>query len=125
MVILDDGIRLNAILDRPENSPEKQPLLVIIHGFTGHVMERHILAFAKTANDLGIATLRVDMYGHGSSDGKFEDHTLYKWLSNGLAILDYARSLPFVSKLYVGGHSQGGLTTMLLGAMEQDRLDLR
>ena len=59
MYILDDGIRLNAILDRPENSPEKQPLLVIIHGFTGHVMERHILAFAKTANDLGIATLRV------------------------------------------------------------------
>ena len=123
MYILDDGIRLNAILDRPENSPEKQPLLVIIHGFTGHVMERHILAFAKTANDLGIAPLRVDMYGHGSSDGKFEDHTLYKWLSNGLAILNYARSLPFVSKLYVGGHSQGGLTTMLLGAMEQDHLD--
>ena len=63
MYILDDGIRLNAILDRPENSPEKQPLLVIIHGFTGHVMERHILAFAKTANDLGIATLRVES-GH-------------------------------------------------------------
>lgn len=122
MYIVDDGIRLNAILDRPANSPEKQPLLVIIHGFTGHVMERHILAFAETANDLGIATLRVDMYGHGSSDGKFEDHTLYKWLTNALTVIDYARSLPFVSDLYIGGHSQGGLTTMLVGAMKQDVL---
>ena len=122
MYIIDDGIRLNAILDRPENSPEKQPLLLIIHGFTGHVMERHIIAFAEAANDLGIATLRVDMYGHGSSDGQFEDHTLYKWLTNALTVIDYARTLPFVSDLYVGGHSQGGLTTMLVGAMKQDVL---
>ncbi|MBQ8094663.1 MAG: alpha/beta fold hydrolase [Clostridia bacterium] len=120
MYILDDGIRLNAKLDHPQGSSQKQPLLIIIHGFTGHIEERHIIAVAETANALGMATLRADMYGHGHSDGAFEDHNLFKWQNNALAIIDYARSLPFVSDIYLAGHSQGGLMTMLAGALKQD-----
>ena len=71
--IMDDGIRLNAKLDMPENPPEKLPLVIVIHGFTGHMEERHITAVCKTLNEIGLATLRVDMYGHGSSEGRFED----------------------------------------------------
>ena len=120
MIIVDDGVRLNAKLDRPEGSPEKQPLVIIIHGFTGHIEERHIIAVSEAIKELGIATLRVDMYGHGHSDGKFEDHNLYKWLNNAIAIIDYARTLPFVTDIYLCGHSQGGLMTMLAGALKHD-----
>ena len=120
MVIQDDGIRLNAKLDMPETHGEKCPLVIVIHGFTGHMEERHIVAVSQGLNEIGFATLRVDMYGHGNSDGKFENHTLYKWLTNALAVIDYARGLDFVSDLYLCGHSQGGMTVMLAGAMKQD-----
>ena len=47
MYITDDGIRLNAEIDMPEGNAEKCPLVIIIHGFTGHLEERHILAVSK------------------------------------------------------------------------------
>jgi pimeloyl-ACP methyl ester carboxylesterase len=60
------------------------------------------------------------MYGHGKSGGKFEDHTLFKWLTNILAVVDYAKKLDFVTDIYMAGHSQGGLSVMLAAAMERD-----
>ena len=120
MFITDDGIKLNIKLDMPEGSPVKCPLVIVIHGFTGHMEERHITAVAKTLNETGFATLRVDMYGHGSSEGRFRNHTLYKWLTNALTVIDYAKSLDFVTDLYLCGHSQGGMTVMLAGAMKHD-----
>lgn len=114
-----DGIDLHAKLDRPEGA-EKCPLAIVIHGFTGNMEERHIVAVSKAMNEIGVATLRVEMYGHGQSGGKFEDHTLYKWVTGALQVVDYAKTLDFVTDLYLCGHSQGGLLTMLVGGMRCD-----
>lgn len=114
-----DGIRLHAKLDRP-NETERGPLCILIHGFTGHMEEDHIVAAQKTMNEAGVSVLRVEMYGHGGSDGVFKDHTLYKWVTNALAVVSYAKSLDFVTDLYLCGHSQGGLLTMLIGGMCPD-----
>ena len=116
-----DGMRLHAKLDRPEGT-ERCPLCVLIHGFTGHMEEDHIIAAQKAMNEAGVAVLRVDMYGHGGSDGEFKNHTLHKWIATALAALHYARSLDFVTDLYLSGHSQGGLLTMLVGSMCKDWL---
>ena len=120
--INNDGIRLHSKLDMPASWQEgdKCPLAIIIHGFTGHMEERHIRAVAETFNDLGIASLRVDMYGHGSSDGEFHDHNLFKWLDGAMTVTDYAKKLDFVTDLYICGHSQGGLTTVMLAGMKPD-----
>lgn len=120
--ITNDGIRLHAKLDFPKQEAASYPLVILIHGFTGHMEEPHIVGVAEAMNDIGFATLRAEMYGHGQSDGLFRDHTLLKWLTNALAVIDYARGLDFVSDLYLGGHSQGGLLTMLAAAMERDTL---
>ncbi len=123
--IENDGIRLHAKLDMPktiQNETGKCPLVIVIHGFTGHMEENHIVAVVEAVNDIGFAALRVEMYGHGKSDGKFENHTLYKWVTNALAAIDYAKTLDFVSDLYLCGHSQGGLLTMLVGGMRVDDL---
>lgn len=117
--IESDGTRLHAKLDRPEGA-EKGPLCILIHGFTGHMEEDHIKAAQKAMNDAGVSVLRVEMYGHGGSDGEFKDHTLYKWVTNALAAVQYAKSLDFVTDLYLSGHSQGGLLTMLVGGMCPD-----
>ena len=123
MELTVDGLRMQVILDMPDEKKDKLPLCVIIHGFTGYKEERHIVAVSQAMNEIGIATLRVDMYGHGQSDGEFRNHTLYKWLTQALYVIDYARSLDFVTDLYLCGHSQGGLTAILAAAMKQDIID--
>ena len=122
MFITDDGVRLNARLELPAEHIDRCPLVIVIHGFTGHMEERHILAVSQAIREAGCATLRVDMYGHGHSDGEFSRHTLFKWLSNALTVIDYARSLEFVTELFLCGHSQGGLTVMLAGAMKHESI---
>lgn len=114
-----DGIKLHAKLDRPEGA-DKGPLCILIHGFTGHMEEDHIIAAQKAINEVGVSVLRVEMYGHGKSDGEFKNHTLYKWVTNALSVVEYAKSLDFVTDLYLSGHSQGGLLTMLIGGMCSD-----
>ena len=114
-----DGIRLHAKLDRPDETV-KGPLCILFHGFTGHMEEGHIVAARKAFNDSGISVLRVELYGHGGSDGEFRNHTLYKWVTNALSVVHYAESLDFVTELFACGHSQGGLLTMLVGGMCPD-----
>lgn len=97
-----DGVRLHAKLDRPTEA-ERGPLCILIYGFTGHMEEDHIIAAQKAMNDAGVSVLRAEMYGHGGSDGEFRNHTLYKWVTNALAVVRYAQKLPFVTDLYLSG----------------------
>ncbi len=114
-----DGIRLHSKLDCPERL-DKGPLCILIHGFTGNMEEDHLIAVQKALNDAGVFVLRTEMYGHGGSDGEFKDHTLYKWLTNALSVVHYARSQSFVTELFICGHSQGGLLTMMIAGMCAD-----
>lgn len=113
---IDGDVRLHAKLDRPDGF-EHGPLAIVLHGLTGHMEERHIVAVSQTLNELGVATLRVELYGHGQSGGDFFKHTLYKWIGNVLEVIDYAKGLAFADELYLCGHSQGGLTSMLVAGM--------
>ena len=115
-----DGTRLHAKLDRPEGVTGKGPLCILVHGFTGHMEEDHIVAVQKAMNEAGISVLRAEMYGHGQSDGEFKNYTLYKWVTNALSVVAYAKTLDFVTDLYMCGHSQGGMLTMLIGGMCPD-----
>ncbi|MBR4502483.1 MAG: alpha/beta fold hydrolase [Clostridia bacterium] len=118
MTIMDDGIRLSAVLERPE--AERCPLVIVLHGFTSTKDKTHTLAACKAMREAGFATLRFDLYGHGESGGEFRDHTLHKWISNTLTVIGYARRLDFVTGIYLSGHSQGGLTAALAGGMAPD-----
>ena len=117
-----DGIPLHAKLTFPDAEADRYPLLIIVHGYTGHMEEPHILGAAEAANAQGFAALRVEMYGHGQSGGTFEKHTILKWVNELVDVIDYAAGLDFVSGLYLTGHSAGGLTVMLAAGLKQDVL---
>lgn len=117
-----DGIAIHAKLEMPQDAAERCPLCIVQHGLTGHMEENHIIAIAAAIREVGIATLRVEMYGHGKSGGSFGKHTLLKWIDNMLDVIDYAKGLDWVSDLYLCGHSQGGLLTMLVAALRPDDL---
>ena len=122
MFIQDDGIRLSASLEMPEGNPDKCPLFIVIHGFTSNKDRPHTLAACQAMRDAGFATLRADMYGHGESGGEFRNHTLFKWISNIMTLIDYARGFDFVTEIWLSGHSQGGLAAALVAGMEPDRI---
>ena len=124
MFIQDDGIQIHVEMEMPEGyrQGEKVPTVVLIHGFTGHMEERHIVAVGKALRDAGCAVLRAEMYGHGQSGGEFRNHTLYKWLTNLMTVIDYARGLDSTGDLYLCGHSQGGMAVMLGAAMKRDQI---
>ena len=118
VTVLDDGIRLRGILERPSN--ENSPLVIVLHGFTSTKDKSHTVSACHAMHDSGFATLRFDLYGHGESDGEFKLHTLYKWISNTFAVINYARALGFATDIFLSGHSQGGLVAALAGGMAPD-----
>ena len=120
MFIQDDGIRLSAILEKPENA-EECPLVIVLHGFTSSKDRPHTIRAAAAMREAGFATLRMDLYGHGESSGEFRHHTLYKWISNTMSAIEWAREEGY-TELYLSGHSQGGLVATLAGGMEADRI---
>ncbi|MBQ7059669.1 MAG: alpha/beta fold hydrolase [Firmicutes bacterium] len=117
-----DGQKIHAKLEMPDNVGAKCPLAIINHGFTGHMEEPQIVAVKEAIRAMGIATLRVDLYGHGKSSGTFKEHTLFKWIEQGLAVIEYAKKLDFVTDLYYVGHSQGGMNAMMMGGLRPDDL---
>ena len=111
--------RLHAKLDMPQETGSC-PLVILVHGLEGHMEEVFLKAVQKAMNEAGFAVLRADMYGHGKSGGAFRDHTLDKWISDLSAVTEYAKQLPFVSDLYLCGHSQGGLLAMMAAGMKPE-----
>ena len=120
MYIRDDGIQLSAVLEKPAGK-ESCPLVILLHGFSSAKDRPHNILAAAAMREAGFATLRFDLYGHGESGGEFRKHTPYKWLSNTMAVIDYARGLGYAG-LYLSGHSQGGLVAALAAGMEADRI---
>ena len=120
MLIRDDGIELSAVLEAPEDH-DGHRLVILLHGFTSSKDRPHNIRTAAAMRDAGFATLRFDLYGHGESGGEFRKHTLFKWISNTLAVIHWAEEQGF-DELYLSGHSQGGLVAALAAGMEPDRI---
>ena len=117
--IEDKGIPLHIKLDAPEENGTF-PLLLLFHGFTGHMEEPHLLALKDAALRAGYAVLRADLYGHGKSGGEFRDHTILNWMENAECITAYAEQLPVNGKPVLCGHSQGGLLALMLAGKHPD-----
>ena len=121
MFISDDGIRLSLEPEKPEGF-SRGPLVILLHGFTSSKDRPHNILAAEAMREAGYATVRMDLYGHGESGGEFRKHTLWKWVSNVMAVISWARSLDSVTDIYLSGHSQGGLAAAMAAGMAPDRI---
>ncbi len=120
MDIMDNGIRLRAVAERPSREPG--PLVICLHGFSSDKDRPHNVAAAEAMREAGFATLRMDLYGHGESEGTFREHTLNHWVSNTLAAMDWAEAQDWVTEIWLAGHSQGGLAAALTAGAAPERV---
>lgn len=126
--LVSRGLTLRGYLELPDGASAEHPapLLVMFHGFTGTLSEKHFLLsrLSRRVVEEGVATLRFDFGGSGESDGEFVDVTPATEVADGRAILEYGCGLAEVDPTRVGllGFSLGGFVATNVADREQDRL---
>lgn len=116
--IVRDGLKLRGRIERAAG--DSGPALIIFHGFGGdfgYGSSDLYSVLAQKSVDCGVSTVRFDFSGYGKSDGRFEDMDLLRELLDSIAILQYVRTLPFVTEIYLLGHSQGGVVAGMLAGL--------
>ncbi len=89
------------------------PLVILMHGIFSSKNFTPMPTIAKQLAKKGIASIRFNFGGHWSSEGKMELMTIEKEIADALAMWEYACSLPYVSKIGLLGHSQGGVVASM------------
>ena len=92
---------------------EKCPMVIIMHGIMTTKDIYPQPEIAKRLQSRGIAALTFDFNGHGQSYGRFRDMTVLNEKEDALKVAEYAAALPFVEKIALCGHSQGGVVSAL------------
>ena len=103
------GLTLRGMLHVPDQRPGKVPFVILFHGFCDDRNEINFVhtELSRRLCERGIASVRFDFAGSGDSDGRFEDMTVSSEVEDGLAILDYVKSLDFVDQSRIAIH--GGM----------------
>lgn len=94
------------------------PTLVFLPGYASDMEGAKAVALDAFARERGLAMLRFDYSGTGSSGGRFEDGTLASWLEESLAVVDQLTTGPLV----LVGSSMGGWLALHVGLRRPERV---
>jgi pimeloyl-ACP methyl ester carboxylesterase len=98
--------------------PGHEPALMFLPGYASDMDGAKAGALDAFAQQRGLAMLRLDYSGTGSSGGRFEDGTLALWLEEALAALDQLTRGPII----LIGSSMGGWIALHLAQLRPDRV---
>jgi len=96
----------------------KVPTLVFLPGYASDMEGAKALALDAFAAERGLAMLRLDYSGTGSSPGRFEEGTLANWLEEALAAVDQLTE----GRLIIVGSSMGGWIALHLALLRPGRV---
>jgi pimeloyl-ACP methyl ester carboxylesterase len=96
----------------------RAPTLLFLPGYASDMEGAKALALDAFAEERGLAMLRLDYSGTGSSGGRFEDGTLALWLEEALTALDALTDGPLI----VVGSSMGGWIALHLALLRPERV---
>ena len=94
------------------------PTLLFLPGYASDMDGAKALALDSFAAARGVAMLRFDYSGTGSSGGRFEDGTLAGWLAEARAMADQLTEGPLI----LVGSSMGGWLALHLALAMPDRV---
>lgn len=103
-----------------DREQDRCTLVITMHGFLGSKEKVPMAFLGRELRKEGYAVLRFDFDGYGDSDGTEQENTVPKMIEDAQAVWDYASGLPFVDRIVILGHSQGGVVAgMLAGRLEK------
>ena len=95
-------------------------LVILMHGFLGSKKAAPLGFLARIFVEQGYAVLRFDFDGYGKSEGAQVANTVPGMIQDAMAVWEYASTLPYVNRIVLFGHSQGGVVAgMLAGRLEK------
>jgi pimeloyl-ACP methyl ester carboxylesterase len=95
----------------------RSPTLLFLPGYASDMEGAKATALDAFAEERGLAMLRLDYSGTGSSGGRFEDGTLALWLEEALAALDRLTD----GSVILVGSSMGGWIALHLALLRPER----
>ena len=111
------GHRISAILSQPERSTPS--VVLLCHGFLSNKNSTTNSTLARMLKAEGLATCRFDFYGHGESEGLFEDITTSLAVGQARAAVALLAARGY-KKIGLVGSSFGGLVAILTTAQQGD-----
>lgn len=116
--------KLSVVLQLPRGfdpDADRCNLVILMHGVMSN---KNIVPIPRIAGKLvkaGYAVLRFDFNGQGKSEGDVLSCTVPSEIDDAMAVYEYACTLPFVDKIVLAGHSQGGAVAgMLAGRLSSE-----
>lgn len=106
-------VRLTGLLRRPEAATE---LVVLVHGLGGSAASRYMTRAAHAADEMGLATLRLNLRGSDREGGDL----YHAGLSSDLAAVLASPRLAAMRSLSVLGYSLGGHMALKLATEAHD-----
>jgi pimeloyl-ACP methyl ester carboxylesterase len=94
------------------------PALLFLPGYASDMDGAKAVALDSFAAERGLAMVRFDYSGTGSSEGAFEEGTLQRWLEESLLVLDRLTHGPVI----VAGSSMGGWIALHLAIRRPERV---
>src|SRR5438270_849792 len=95
------------------------PTLVFLPGYASDMEGAKAVAIDVFAGERGLAMLRLDYSGTGSSGGKFEEGTLALWLGQAVALVDQLTQGPLI----IIGSSMGAWIALHLALLRRERVE--
>ena len=94
------------------------PTVVWLGGFRSDMIGTKAEVLAAWAERTGRGFVRFDYFGHGESEGRFEDGTIGRWREDALAVIDQLTEGPLV----LVGSSMGGWIACLAAQARPERI---
>lgn len=116
------GRRLSAILSCPA-SARKSQIVILCHGFSSSKESKTNVRLEAILNQNRICTLRFDFFGHGESDGRFEETTISKAVDDILSVIEFLNKSGY-DKMGLVGSSFGGMASLIAASKTKDLIFL-
>jgi hypothetical protein len=112
------GNKICGILSNPA-SDFNVPVIILCHGFTVSKDNSTYRRLEPMLNEKNITTFRFDFFGHGESEGNFEDVTVSEGVDDILNAIEYLKQKGF-SKIGLVGSSFGGISSIMAASKTND-----
>ena len=114
------GHRLCGILSEPS---ARGVVNILCHGFSSSKESKTNIRLEEILNNGQISTFRLDFFGHGESEGKFEEITISEAADDVLSAVRFLKESGYV-KIGLVGSSFGGMASLIAASKTRDILFL-
>lgn len=112
------GDRLVGVLSNPSGEVGV-PVVILCHGHSSSKDSKTFVSLEEKLNNANIATFRIDLYGHGESEGEFENCTISEAVEDILKAIDFLKEKDY-SRIGLLGSSFGGISSLMVASKSDD-----